>query len=68
MVLCPERRLSCAHLVQNSAHAPQIGLGVVLFITKDLWRHVEWRAAERFCQAEVWERAGESEISNLEHG
>jgi hypothetical protein len=47
MISCSEWGPASYHFVQDRAHRPEIGLGVVSLVTKDLGSHVQRRAAER---------------------
>ncbi len=63
----PEWWLSRSHLEQDGPDGPQVGLGIVPLVAKNLGGHVQRRAAESLGERGRREHAGKPEIGQLEH-
>mmetsp|Transcript_1549 Transcript_1549/g.5694 ORF Transcript_1549/g.5694 Transcript_1549/m.5694 type:complete len:345 (+) Transcript_1549:377-1411(+) len=66
VVLPAERRAADENLKEDGAHAPQVRLGVVLFVLQNLRGHVERRAAQRLGHPLRLERPCKSKVRNLQ--
>ena len=53
-------------LKQDGAHTPQVGLGVILVELQNLWRHVQWGAAQRLCQALRMQASRKAKVCDFE--
>jgi hypothetical protein len=47
MVSSPERRTTCAHLIEYRSHRPKIGFRVISLVSENFWGHVQGGPTER---------------------
>jgi hypothetical protein len=62
-----EGRPADHHLIEHGANRPQVCLGIIFLIPKDLGCHVKWRATKGLCQRGGRKGPSEPKVRNLEH-